>query len=484
MKLAVFLIEEAKYKGYPDSGKAQLPRPPSVTNLYKHFGGLELEEESNMSVEEENVNEALISMTQNTLAKITQTTINSNLSEALELGANGVIKTYFILMKGFIGIGILYIPLYYKSMGYAFSSGILLIISLLVLAGLARLVECRAKTKVSYPEIVEISLGKFMSVVVGILLFVGQILYGTAYLGYVIMNITGMIKYADNSSNTNIIEYSLGSILILILGPIMCIRKLERLNILFVITSILMIISLISFTIPRIIGIHKSSFIPYEFTNWGAKLMDFMGICLFSFEGYGIVIPSQQQMSKKIYYTPTFSICMGSVFIFYIFIGLFTSIEASKELTNVINFETLVHQIGLKDYTAYIVSSIYMFCLIPGYIMLMYPSLRIMEKLLARLFVENGRKQYLQNIFRILLVGITIIVGIFWGSYSTEFIVKMGYLICLPLIVILPSFSHLKIVAESFWNKFIDIIIFVGGILLLSVGILYFAFPTSFKDKY
>ena len=459
---------------YSEFSKTQGPHAPSVTNLFKHFGGLDLEEESNFSEEDDIISEVLISTTQNP-DKLSRTSI-ATISESQETGHCGVLKTYFVLMKGFIGIGILYIPAYYKLINYIVSSGILLIVALILLWGLISLVRCREKMKVAYPSIAELASGRFLQFLVSVWLFAGQVMYGIAYLSYIVSNTASMVMYEVKEPYMGV-NWGIGALLGLLIAPLMCIRRPDRFYILFVTASIFIIIALISFTIPRI---RTFKLFPpgHEFKL--EDVAEFIGICLFSFEGYGIVIPSHQQMGEKKYFGKILAICIASVSLFYAFFGILTASEVNKDFHSAIIFKTLVDKLDFSKNWAYVVSSVYMSCLIPGYFLIMYPAVRILEKTLKYFSRENGNKLWMQNTLRITLVVITVVVATAWDHDFEEVLTAIGFFICVPLAVIIPAFAHMKLVAVGKLQKFADTILLIIGLGLTLVGILYFCHV--FKD--
>ncbi len=367
----------------------------------------------------------------------------------------------------------MYIPLYYKFLGYIVTSSVLLSVAAVVLWGLSALIQCRTRTKVSYPSIAELAFGKFISVLVSILLCVGQILYGTAYLAYIISNTVSMITYPKSTKNP-VLEWSIGGLLLLTLGPLVCVRRPERFYPLFVISSVVIILTLIGFAVPRAIGIKNVSFVPIgEGMNF-ETIVGFIGIAFFAFEGYGIVIPSHQQMSTKKYYIPTFAICIGSVFMFYGFFGLLTSIEVSKDFHTAVTFTTLIDQLHFSAPWAYALSGTYMVGLLPGYLLITYPSLRILEKIMGRISKTAGRKVWVQNALRVGLVAVTITVATIWGWSFHKILVAIGFFICVPLVIIIPAWSHAKLVAKRIPLKIFDTIVGLAGIGLLAAGVLYF----------
>ncbi len=159
---------------FSEGSRTHAPSLPAISDLFKHFGGLDLEEESDVSGGDEDdgiPNDDLMSASD-------QISVHSSVSRESEqpTAGRGLFVIYFMLLKAFIGVGVLYLPALYREAGWVTSTGVLAAVALVTTFGLLRLVACRARTNGSYSEISRMASGKKFETAVDLLLFVGQVL--------------------------------------------------------------------------------------------------------------------------------------------------------------------------------------------------------------------------------------------------------------------------------------------------------------------
>jgi proton-coupled amino acid transporter len=84
----------------------------------------------------------------------------------------GPVATFFVLLKGFIGTGILFLPKGFRNGGWAFSIGAILFSLVLSLACILMLIKTRSTVRggASFSELGQKSMGKFGKIVVDICL--------------------------------------------------------------------------------------------------------------------------------------------------------------------------------------------------------------------------------------------------------------------------------------------------------------------------
>jgi len=101
----------------------------------------------------------------------------------------GAIATAFSIFKGFVGTGILYMPLNFVNGGYVFSPVALVLSVLLTLYCSKLLLETREKVGGSFSEIGLKTLGPKGKILVDIMLATSQIGFVTAYIYFICSNL-------------------------------------------------------------------------------------------------------------------------------------------------------------------------------------------------------------------------------------------------------------------------------------------------------
>jgi len=141
----------------------------------------------------------------------------------------------------------MYLPMYYKKIGYVISSIIVILVTILIRLGLKRLVECNAKNRVEYPDMTEWLLVRVLKMIINLLMFFGQLLYNIAHLTYIAHNVSFMILRSTNLEKELVVNI-VGAILALIVFPLMCVKKWKGFPELFVITSVIIFATLFCFS--------------------------------------------------------------------------------------------------------------------------------------------------------------------------------------------------------------------------------------------
>ena len=441
----------------PEGESLHAPKTPSIINLYSYFGGLNLEEEDDILETEKSI----ISNSRSTVMSLRLKSVISTREKSFET-ENSSQETYFLIVKGFIGIGLLFIPSYYRSLGYLITTGILLVTSIIIYMGIRKLIECKKMCDVDYPRLVELWFGFILKGLVNCFLNIGQGMYGVSCLFYIILNLLHIIGPDD----TNIAKWIIFCVLSFILGGLVCIRQIAKLQIIFIISSITMGGILVILLILSIVIGDFSDFKAFGDLKF-FPIIRFIGICFFAFEGYGIILPSYQQMENKKSYSKVLILSMVSLFIFYFVFGLFSSLENLPN-ESAINFGALKGYSNVYQTLGYIIYAIFILCLIVHYLLIIYPFLRIIEELI-RPYTEN---KYILNCVRFVFVIILVFFATLLQEKFIYVISIIGFLINVPLIVIIPSICHYKIAAINLNEKISDLSLFIAGSLICLGGII------------
>eukprot|EP00826_Nyctotherus_ovalis_P003878 TRINITY_DN10803_c0_g1_i6.p1 TRINITY_DN10803_c0_g1~~TRINITY_DN10803_c0_g1_i6.p1 ORF type:complete len:345 (-),score=50.94 TRINITY_DN10803_c0_g1_i6:47-1081(-) len=310
----------------------------------------------------------------------------------------GVFKTYFILVLAFVGVGVMHMPYYYKTIGLVLPVIITLFAAFFVAFGLKRLVECNLKNRVGYYGLAEMAFGKPAEIAAYIWIFIGQTIYGIAHLAYIVCNISSMIRHSGKVNSETGLTCIAGGILALIVPPLLCIKKWKSFPLFFAAASILTLCTLFSFVIPITFSSNRIRFTPFASPK-SNDVAQFLGAIFFSLQGYATVIPTHRGVRLQGGYKMVLYFAIITACVMNIFVGLMLSIESNTEsgAKFIVDFAFLVNKIKLNPTAVYILLSVYLICLIPMYYLAMYPVLRISEKALKQLFKDKGDTLLLKN---------------------------------------------------------------------------------------
>ena len=136
-----------------------------------------------------------------------------------------------------------------------------------------------------------------------------------------------------------------------------------------------------------------------------------------------------------------------SVAIIYILFGLMCAISWG-ELLNYPNKPLITDLLPDTGVTA-LVKILFAINLIFSYPLVLYPSLKIAETYLLTNLKPSNTKTWLENLTRMLVVGMTVGITVGLGHKIDSFLSILGALTCTPIAFTFPALFHFKACAET-----------------------------------
>jgi amino acid permease len=154
------------------------------------------------------------------------------------------LATYFSLLKGFIAIGILYMPKNCRNGGWAFTLGTMIFSFFVTYYAIVKLLQARAKTPVgcSFAEIAEHAIGKKGKYVVDVFLTVMQYGFVISFTYFVLESMKSVV---DEAFETDIDKLYIGLGAFIVTAPLCLVRKIELFAFTFLIADILILLTAI-----------------------------------------------------------------------------------------------------------------------------------------------------------------------------------------------------------------------------------------------
>ncbi|GME93930.1 unnamed protein product [Ambrosiozyma monospora] len=209
-------------------------------------------------------------------------------------GTASTIKAFFLLLKGFVGTGVLFLPKAFYNGGLLMSIGLLL--GFAILSYWCYLILVQTKVKIGVSSFGDIGLtiyGKPMKVLILMSIVLSQIGFVAAYIVFTAENIHAFLI------NVLHVKISIATIVCaeaLILMPMSLIRNITKLSLAALLANIFIlsgILTIVYFASEDLISWGVSPSIQYfNEDNWSL----FIGVAIFAFEGIGLIIPVQESM--------------------------------------------------------------------------------------------------------------------------------------------------------------------------------------------
>lgn len=381
-------------------------------------------------------------------------------------GDASTVKTFFTLIKAFIGTGILFLPKAFRNGGILFSSLCLISVSLVNCFCFRLLLDCHRKYGGGYGEIGASVVGpRFRSLILASI--------AISQLGFVC---SGIIFTAENLfSFLNAVTKGAGhlgvsgiiALQFLPLIPLALIRNISKLGPVALVADAFILIGLTYiwyYDIGSLVrhGIEPSVrlFNPSDFPLT-------LGSAIFTFEGIGLILPIQSSMKKPHHFKGLL------YFVMFLITAIFTSVGALCYAT--FGENTKIQIISNFPQDSPIVNAVqflYSLAVLAGEPVQLFPAVRILE---TSIFGERatGKKslaiKWKKNGLRTLTIAVCIGIAVVGASDLDKFVAFIGGFACVPLVYIYPAFLHYKSVAEGTWEKGLDVVTMVLG----SVAMVY-----------
>ena len=431
----------------------------SFLALYGNFAGEDLAESVEESVTTEDEDEAQPTETRPLLGRRKST------RRPIKPGDAGTTKSFFTLLKAFVGTGIMFLPKAFKNGGILFSSITLISVALLSCLSFHLLLRCRKRYGGGYGEIGSAIGGSKMRALILGSITLSQIGFVCSGIIFVAENLRSFLNAVSPGRTMAIGTKALIAVQLVILIPLALIRDISRLGPAALLADIFIFIGLFyiwyyDISTLATSGMHPSVqlFNPRDFTLT-------IGSSIFTFEGIGLILPIQSSMAEPNKFPRLLYIVM------IIVTSVFTSVGALCYAT--FGYQTRVEIISNYPQTSKLVNAVqflYSFAVIVGTPVQLFPATRIIE---TKIFGDraSGKKssatKWKKNAFRTSITVLCGLISIVGASDLDKFVALIGAFACVPLVYIYPAFLHFKGVARSPWIRAGDAVLCVIGLVAM-----------------
>ncbi|ODV92820.1 hypothetical protein CANCADRAFT_30857 [Tortispora caseinolytica NRRL Y-17796] len=429
--------------------------------LYGHFAGEELEDiEDDYSAVEDYTTDHAATADEQTALLSPQRHVRPK-SSGGKPSSSG--KAILLLLKSFVGTGVLFLPRAYLNGGLLFSSVTLLFVAVISYYCMILLVKARAAVTVSsYGDIGGVLYGKYMRLMILFSIIISQIGFASAYIVFTSENLQAFIK----AVTTNHVEIPLIKLILIqfvIFTPLAMIRNISKLSGTALVADFFILLGLLYlFYYSGYILLTDGIADVVMFNKSGWTL--FIGTAIFTFEGIGLIIPIQESMKYPEKFPSVLLLVMAIITVVFVGMGAvcYAAFGSSVQTVVLLNFpqdNAFVNGVQLLYSAAILLST-------P---LQLFPAIRIMEN---GLFVRSGKYNHYikwqKNLFRFGVVILTTLVA--WGGADDldRFVAIVGSFACIPLVYIYPPLLHFKSTPGPLnVVKFFDIILFFAGLMAM-----------------
>ncbi|KAE8452440.1 hypothetical protein EG329_000342 [Mollisiaceae sp. DMI_Dod_QoI] len=377
-------------------------------------------------------------------------------------GNNGSMGAALLLLKSFVGTGVLFLPKAYLNGGMMFSNFVLLFVAALSYYCFVLLVNTRIKYDGSFGDLGGILYGTWMRNIILFSIVISQIGFVAAYIVFTSENLQAFIL-AVSDCKTHIDVPWLILMQMLIFLPFSLMRDISKLGFTALVADAFILVGLLYLyyydilTLVRQHGV--ADIINFNPDDWTL----FIGTAIFTFEGIGLIIPIQESMKQPKKFPAVMAGVMVIITVVFISMGAlsYAAYGSATETVVILNLpqdDKLVNGIQFLYSLAILLSTPLQF----------FPAIRITEN---ELFTRSGKYnpyiKWQKNIFRFFVVIICTAIAWFGANDLDKFVALIGSFACIPLVYIYPPLLHFKGVAKSRFRKACDVLLCVFGLVVM-----------------
>ncbi|KAJ2160905.1 hypothetical protein GGF46_001890 [Coemansia sp. RSA 552] len=380
-------------------------------------------------------------------------------------------KAFFLLVKAFVGTGVLVLPRAFFNGGLIFSSVLMSIIAWYALHCMLLLSDVYLKVGGSYGDLALKLYGKPLKYCVLVSIVLAQLGFCCAYVIFVATNMQDLWNTLTKC------QYQLSTetwilIQLMIYVPLSFVRKIKKFASLSMVGNLFILLGLGYLFLYDFWSIITKG--PADVVQFNpSKFPLLVGTAAFSYEGISLVIPIVESMEHKEKFgtvlTASLIICAG----LFVFIGAlsYTAFGSDVEAVVLLNLPNgSVWTMGVQF--------LYSLAIIMSVPLQLFPAIRIIESgMFSRSGKGNPVVKWQKNLFRTLLVVFIILVAIFGADQLDNFIAIVGAGACLPLSFLYPVLLHYKALASSWWVRVKDLVLAVVAVFGL-VYVTYISIDT------
>lgn len=350
-----------------------------------------------------------------------------------ETGKATPLGAALLLLKSFVGTGVLFLPRAFFNGGMLFS-----FVVLIVLAGLSYycfilLVGVRLKLRASYGDMGGMIFGKTFQGLINFSLVISQIGFASAYLIFVSENLQAFILAVSDCRTEIPVKWFI-FIQMLIFLPISLYRNINNIQKMALVADLFIALGLIYlyFYDIKTIAVRRG-FADFENFNAGSWTL-LIGTAIFTFEGVGLILPIQSGMREPDKFPKVLATVTVIMSILFISVGALSyaaygSNTKTVILLNMPQDNKLVNGVQFLYSLAILLS-------IPLQI---FPAIEITSQ---QLFSKTGKYnpwiKWQKNCFRFFMVVFCAAVAWVGADDLDKFVSIVGSFACIPLVYIYP----------------------------------------------
>ncbi|ROT39150.1 vacuolar amino acid transporter 3 [Sodiomyces alkalinus F11] len=377
-------------------------------------------------------------------------------------GTNSPMGAALLLLKSFVGTGVLFLPRAFLNGGMLFGNLVLLGVAALSYYCFVLLVTTRLKVEGSFGDIGGILYGKWLRTLILFSIVLSQIGFVAAYMVFTSENLQAFVLAVTKCETAMETKWFI-LMQMAIFMPFSLLRDIEKLSFTALIADAFILVGLAYLFYYDILTLSTNGLADIIMFNKDSWTL-FIGTAIFTFEGIGLIIPIQESMSHPEKFPRVLFVVM------IIITALFTVMGAVSYAAYGSKTETVV-LLNLPQDSRLVngVQLLYSAAIMLSTPLQLFPAIRITEN---GLFTKSGKYnpyiKWQKNVYRFCFV--LMCAAIAWGGADNldKFVALVGNFACIPLVFIYPPLLHYRGVARNRFWRVADVVLCVFGFVAMA----------------
>lgn len=354
-------------------------------------------------------------------------------------------KAYFLLLKAFVGTGVLFLPKAFSSGGLFFSTATLFAFGLLSFWCYHILVKAKVAMKVSsFGDIGLKTYGPWLQLLILTSIILSQVGFVAAYIVFTAENLRAFVVNVTSYRTQDLSIFWFILLQALVLAPLSLVRDITKLSLLALLANTFIFLGLVTILYYTLKEFAGNSFIPgngihYWFNQSESSL--FIGVAIFAFEGIGLIIPIQESMIYPHHFSKILFYVIATISTIFVFIGAAGYLTFGSDINTVI-----LLNLPQRSPTVIMTQLLYACAILLSTPIQIFPAVRLIE--LKIFSLKSGKNslsvKWQKNIVRIAFVLGTATVSLYGGHNLDKFVSFVGCFGCIPLVYMYPPMLHLR----------------------------------------
>jgi len=348
---------------------------------------------------------------------------------ALKKGAGG---TALILLKGFVGSGVLFLPRAFLNGGMIFSISVLFAVATISYYCFLLLTSARSVLRGSYADMGEKVGGKWMRFLINFSLVISQVGFASAYIVFTSENLRAFILAVSDCKTAIDIKLMILMQLIIFM-PLSLYRNLNNISIIVYIADLFIVLGLIYLYYADIATMAAHGIADIALFNRNSWTL-FIGTAIFTFEGIGLLIPIQDGMKNPEQLPAVLGGVMVIISVIFISMGALSYMAFGSKTETVI-----ILNLPQDNKFVNTVQFLYSLAILLSTPLQIFPAITIMEK---GIFKKSGKYskgiKWRKNGFRFMVVISCALIAWVGANDLDKFVALVGSFACIPLVFLYP----------------------------------------------